>query len=325
VVIEKGPATAPRRVDAGTGGLARTGPPALVLALMAAGLLLVGASMVSATRRAERHARLGGRVRPPSPSRRPTMRGTLVVGLLLLVVPPVAWWLTSPPDTVGVDPTAEARPAPAPTSERSSPAWSWGGDAEVPPSRMRRLTRRSLTPVPCPPVAAGTPWSGLPGCRSTCTSVVRSRPGPRDAPARPRRLRRAMVDGPGALGLDGGLASIARTGRGEPVMSTVNTPAAVAEATRSSHWSADRALPRPAPACPGRFRRARGGPRCGRRGRQRRGVARDLARLTAGVDRVQRPARRCRPARVLAGTELVRTDHAGCGRGPHRRRRDPAR
>jgi hypothetical protein len=60
------------------------------------------------------------------------MRGTLVVGLLLLVVPPVAWWMTSPPDTVGVDPTAEARPAPSPTSERSSPAWPWGGEDEVP-------------------------------------------------------------------------------------------------------------------------------------------------------------------------------------------------
>jgi hypothetical protein len=51
VVLEKPAAAAPTRVDAGSGGLARTGVPTLVFALMGAGLVLVGGSTLAAARK----------------------------------------------------------------------------------------------------------------------------------------------------------------------------------------------------------------------------------------------------------------------------------
>jgi hypothetical protein len=88
------------------------------------------------------------------------MRGTFVVGLLLLVVPPVAWWVTSPPDAVGVDPTAGARPEPSPASDRPSAAWSWGGDAEVPTDEGRGPAEEEL-PDGAAPVHLVVPAIGV--------------------------------------------------------------------------------------------------------------------------------------------------------------------
>lgn len=59
------------------------------------------------------------------------MRRTLVVGLLLVVAPPVAWWLSQPPDTVGVDPSAVVAPADVRAVPPAGPPS--GSDATLPP------------------------------------------------------------------------------------------------------------------------------------------------------------------------------------------------
>jgi sortase (surface protein transpeptidase) len=75
------------------------------------------------------------------------MRRTLVVGLLLVVVPPVAWWLTQPPDTVGVDPTAVTAPADVRAVPPSGPPSR--SDATFPP------TREEVSPPPFEPEHEG--------------------------------------------------------------------------------------------------------------------------------------------------------------------------
>jgi sortase (surface protein transpeptidase) len=64
------------------------------------------------------------------------MRRTLLVGLLLVVGPPVGWWLTQPPDTVGVDPTALTSPADDPAVPASRPPSRT--DPTLPPARAER-------------------------------------------------------------------------------------------------------------------------------------------------------------------------------------------
>jgi hypothetical protein len=61
------------------------------------------------------------------------VRATFVAGLLLLVLPPLAWWVSTPPDAVGVDPTAPTAPGDA-LHAPDAPVLRWGGHDEVPPA-----------------------------------------------------------------------------------------------------------------------------------------------------------------------------------------------
>jgi hypothetical protein len=62
------------------------------------------------------------------------VRLTLVAGVLLLVLPPLAWWVSVPPDAVGADPAAPVASEPGEDQHApDAPALRWGGDDEVPP------------------------------------------------------------------------------------------------------------------------------------------------------------------------------------------------